>query len=207
MAFSLILHTSLLQHESPVSCDCHLEKGTGMNTFPLSIWDLQNTANKPLATNKKPLITKFRQSLLPFCNTAKPSIKHGVLNMKYLRNKTQVIYKHSFSDLQTATWRRKQTMLCQFLRIPHQADAQTPGRESLFSPPSSPSIAQLRYSGEAPALGYCTATGRKKIGKKRTSQRAQNLSGTLQLRSWKAQLSAVKQILSPSYGVLSGFKS
>lgn len=26
--------------------------------------------------------------------------------MKYLRNKTQAIYKHSFSDLQTATWRR-----------------------------------------------------------------------------------------------------
>lgn len=42
---------------------------------------------------------------------------------------------------------KKQAMPRQFLRIPHQADAHMHGRESLFSPPSSSSTAQPRYSG------------------------------------------------------------
>lgn len=85
--------------------NCHREKGTESKTFPLVIWDLQNVAHRLLATNKKALAIKLRQSL-------PHDKKHVASNTGNVRvwiiprisgeegEERQMIYKESFPDQQ-----------------------------------------------------------------------------------------------------------
>lgn len=169
MAFHSSYCTSVLQHGSRVSC--HWEKGMWSNTFPFSVCDLQNIANRLLATNKKSLNNKVRaRPATQYKQVASSMGNVGGWIQDYLeggkKKKSRWFTNTPFqiTVLQTAMWGRKCTVLHQLHWIPHHADTLRLWRErvSLLSAKrllQNSAKAFRLNTGEISAVGYSTATG------------------------------------------------
>lgn len=180
------------------------EKGTQSNTFPHSIWHLQNIANKLSVTKKQPEQWKFTQSLPPLCNTVKAYNKYGVLNTGYLRNRNE-------GDLQMLLFRSQNCIQpcgegnagCYISSTAYPArliPAGPAGKESL----SLLSAKQLLQSsaklfplntGEVSALGFCTAMGQKEEGGKKKRRK----KSTRDCRVYLAHSNCIAENLSLCY--------
>lgn len=201
MAFHSSYCTSVLQHGSRVSC--HWEKGMWSNTFPFSVCDLQNIANRLLATNKKSLNNKVRaRPATQYKQVASSMGNVGGWIQDYLEGKK----KRKADDLQTLLFRSQYykqrcgegNAQC-YISSTGYPTTLTPsgfeGKESLFSLPNGFSRTQPRLSDLTPGRflpwGIAQLQVEKKEKKqtttKRKNQRPWSLSGTMQLGSWKAQ--------------------